>query len=341
MTEAQYLLVAVLVGGAAASIALLVIRTAPVLGLIDIPNERSSHASPRPRGGGLGIVIALIAGMLICLPFLATMVSWSLVLTGAAAVAGVGFIDDLRPVSIAWRLLAHVVAGVLLLMALPSPLSIELGSGWVLTESVARVVSLLGVIWLINAFNFMDGIDGLAGSEAMFVGLGAAVLIALTHPGHPMIVVAGLLAAACAGFLVLNWPPARIFLGDVGSGFLGFVVAGLALWAMSEKLTSQWPWIILNGLFIVDATFTLVRRGIRGERIFAGHRQHAYQRLSRRWSSHRRVTSFAMVVNFLWLLPCAVVSVLLPEWAPEVVAIALLPIVTCVWWSGAGCAEES
>lgn len=267
MTEAQYLLVAVLVGGAAASIALLVIRTAPVLGLIDIPNERSSHASPRPRGGGLGIVIALIAGMLICLPFLATMVSWSLVLTGAAAVAGVGFIDDLRPVSIAWRLLAHVVAGVLLLMALPSPLSIELGSGWVLTESVARVVSLLGVIWLINAFNFMDGIDGLAGSEAMFVGLGAAVLIALTHPGHPMIVVAGLLAAACAGFLVLNWPPARIFLGDVGSGFLGFVVAGLALWAMSEKLTSQWPWIILNGLFIVDATFTLVRRGIRGERI--------------------------------------------------------------------------
>src|SRR5262249_277790 len=152
------------------------------------------------------------------------------------------------------------------------------------------VVALLGIVWVLNLFNFMDGIDGIAASEAVFITCIAA-LVGLIR-GWPAEVPAAswVLAFASAGFLCGNWAAARVFVGDVGSGYLGYVIAVLALASARTDPVALWAWLILGGVFFVDATMTLARRCLRGERVLEAHRSHAYQWLARRWGSHSKVT---------------------------------------------------
>lgn len=277
--------------------------------LLDIPNTRSSHSIPTPRGGGVAIVISF----LLALPLLAGMgqldwsVTWALLGAGAG-VALLGFIDDHRHVAARWRLLGHFLAAgwvVLWLNGAP-PLRLfgsDMPLGW-----LGGALAVLYLVWLLNLYNFMDGIDGLASVEAICVCLGGALLVLLSGAGTSQVslyLLPLVLGAATFGFLFWNFPPARIFMGDAGSGFLGISLGVLSLqaaWAAPQLL---WCWLILLGVFIVDATYTLVRRVRRGDKVYEAHRTHAYQHAAQFCGRHLPVTMAVLAINLLWLLPVA------------------------------------
>lgn len=273
--------------------------------LMDIPNGRSSHSVPTPRGGGVAIVLTYLVTLV--LVAFAGWVSWSaaLPLLGAGAlIAVVGFLDDHGHIAARWRLLAHFGAALWALLwmgGLPtiSLVGVEVDLGW-----LGHVLAALYLVWMLNLYNFMDGIDGIASIEAVCACAGACLVYWLT--GHENLMIAPmLLAVAVLGFLYWNFPPARIFMGDAGSGFLGVVIGILSLqaaWAAPEML---WVWLILLGVFIVDATFTLGRRLLRGDKVYEAHRSHAYQYASRLAGRHLPVTLTVMAINLLWLLPIA------------------------------------
>lgn len=257
------------------------------LGVMDLPNERSLHQVPVPRTGGLAVLLGL------ALPLMALALGGAagaeLAWLGAALalVALPSFVDDLGHVPPWLRLLAHVAAALLLLsgglrwstLDLPG-LSVELPA----TLSIG--LTLLFVVWMINLYNFMDGMDGLAGGMAVF-GFGALALLGWSG-GEPLFaLVASCVAAAAAGFLGVNFPPARIFLGDTGSSSLGLLAAGLALWGVQRGLFPLWSAWLAFSPFIVDATWTLATRIARRERVWEAHRSHHYQRLVLAGWSHR------------------------------------------------------
>jgi Fuc2NAc and GlcNAc transferase len=187
----------------------------------------------------------------------------------------------------------------------------------------------------------MDGIDGLAASEGIFVAWGGALLATFATATLSVSEAACLVGAACAGFLFWNWPPAKIFLGDVGSGYLGYVIAVLALAAGRLDPVALYAWVILGGAFWVDATLTLVRRALRREALHRAHCSHAYQALARRWGRHQRVTLTVMGINILWLFPWALFAELHPRWAPLSTLAALSPLAVLATIAGAGRPERA
>ncbi|MFJ4110537.1 MULTISPECIES: glycosyltransferase family 4 protein [Pseudomonas] len=280
-------------------------RYALARSLLDIPNARSSHTLPTPRGGGLAFVITFLAALLV--------LGWSGVvpfrllvgLLGAGGlVALIGFMDDHGHIAARWRLLGHFVAaawGLYWLGGMPAItlFGLPLDIAW-----LSAILAALYLVWLLNLYNFMDGIDGIASIEAICVCLGGCLLYAIT--GHPQAIgLPLLLAATVAGFLAWNFPPARIFMGDAGSGFLGIVLGLLALQAAWINPLLFWGWLILMGVFVVDATFTLGRRLLRGEKVYEAHRSHAYQYASRQYGSHLPVSLAVAAINIGWLLPVA------------------------------------
>lgn len=274
--------------------------------LIDVPNARSSHTIPTPRGGGVAIVL----GALLPLPVLyaageiASSHLWALLGAGGM-VALVGFIDDHGHIAARWRLLTHFFAASWALAWLGGSPPLAVFGTTLVAEWVGTGLVVVYLVWVLNLYNFMDGIDGIAAIEAICVCLGGAALHALA--GQPVLAVVPLvLAAASAGFLWWNFPPAKIFMGDAGSGFLGIVLGIFSLQAAWVSADLFWSWLILLGVFIVDATWTLLRRLLRGKRIYEAHRSHAYQHASRRFGRHLPVTLFVCATNLFWLLPLAV-----------------------------------
>ncbi|MBV4493364.1 MraY family glycosyltransferase [Pseudomonas oryzicola] len=286
-------------------------RYALARSLLDIPNARSSHSLPTPRGGG----VAFVATFLIAALFL----GWNGIiapgllygLMGAGGlIALIGFMDDHGHIAARWRLLGHFAAagwGLYWLGGMP-PLSVF---GLALAPAALGVViGLLYLVWLLNLYNFMDGIDGIASIEAICVCMGGGLLYWMTG-NTQAIWLPMLLAVTVAGFLFWNFPPARIFMGDAGSGFLGIVLGLLALQAGWINPLLFWGWLILLGVFVVDATFTLIRRLTRGEKVYEAHRSHAYQYASRRHGSHLPVSLSVAAINLLWLLPIAAAVVIM------------------------------
>ena len=327
-------MIAFLISALGASALTGVIRwLAPRYSLLDYPNPRSAHAAPLPVGGGLAIVLVACTWLAFA-PFGRGLVL--LLASSGAAVAIIGFIDDRHTVSKWARLLVHGAAIVVLLWATRDlgPLQVPgLPENGLLTE----VVVLIALMWLVNLYNFMDGIDGLAAAEAVIVSLGLAACIHLGGYAAPGVLTGCLVTAgASLGFLAWNWPPARIFMGDVGSGFLGFLLGAFALVAHREAGLSLWVPAILLAAFVTDATVTLLRRMIRRERWYEPHRLHAYQWLSRRFGSHRPVTLIALVVNLLWLLPLAIVAARRPEIAGLIAFVAYAPVAAGALLAGSG-----
>jgi len=315
----------------------LVRRHAPRLGLVQAPNARSSHSVPTPGGGGLGIVLGGAVASLYAVPSAPVPVLTALV--ASLVLAAVGFRDDRAPLHPGLRLLAQAALWLLAVLATGALTPLAAGAG-IPAPLLLAGLALVGVYW-INLFNFMDGIDGLAGSQAVFMLLGAAALALLggaIGPDAPLLWWLAGIAAATLGFLVLNWPPATIFMGDVGSTWLGFVLAVLALLTMSWGWLSLWQWLILGAAFVTDASVTLARRLLRGERVLEAHRRHAYQALARRWRSHRRVTLLFIGIDLAWLLPLAV-------WAAGAgwvaAALAYAPLVALALAAGAGAPEQA
>lgn len=274
--------------------------------LMDVPNARSSHVVATPRGGGVAIVVAFI----VSLGFLyaAGLISPSAFFANAGAglsIALIGFMDDHGHIAARWRLLGHFAAATWLLgwMGGLPPVTLfgaDVDMGW-----TGHVLTAFYLVWLLNLYNFMDGIDGIASVEAICACLGACLLYWLAGLDS-LIWGPLLLAASVAGFLYWNFPPAKIFMGDAGSGFLGIVLGGLSLQAAWVNAPMLWAWLILLGVFIVDATFTLFRRLFRGDKVYEAHRSHAYQFASRRFGKHLQVTIAVGVINLFWLLPIAV-----------------------------------
>jgi Fuc2NAc and GlcNAc transferase len=305
--------------------------------LLDIPNARSSHLVATPRGGGLAIVLTVVVALPLLGMFglLAWRAVWGLV-SGGAVVAVVGFADDHGHLAVHQRLLGHIVAAswvVTCLGGLPPlvALGVIIELDW-----LGHGLAVLYLVWMLNLTNFMDGIDGIAAVEVISVCLGGALLCSIaardsTQWAGPLI-----LASATLGFLVWNWPPAKIFLGDTGSGFLGLVLAAFSLQAAWVAPRLFWGWVILLGAFIVDATVTLIRRIARGERFYEAHRNHAYQHAARRWATHRPVTLAVAAINLCWLLPLALLVVQGSVDGLLGIFVAYTPIVTLAIWLQAG-----
>lgn len=318
----------------AAAVTFLVLRRAKRVGLVQTPNERSSHTVPTPTGGGIGIVVGgTFAGLLTAalIPFLAVPTIMASVL-----IAWVGYVDDRRPLPARWRLGAQVllmgaVVALLPLDLIPLP-------DWLLLI----VLTLGGALW-INLYNFMDGIDGLAGSEAVFLLGGAALLAWLAVPGvieDPRLWWMLGLAAAALGFLLLNWPPARIFMGDAGSLYLGLMTAFFALTTTLSFWLSPWQWLILAALFLADSLTTLARRALNREPVWEAHKRHAYQALQRRFGSHRKVTLFYLGVNIVVLLPLAWLAGRYPDWTMPIVLAVFAVLIPVMLRAGAGAKLE-
>jgi Fuc2NAc and GlcNAc transferase len=317
-------------------------KLALALGMIDVPNERSSHKAPTPRGGGVSIVGTATAALMVLNILGALRIELLLALIGGGvAVAMVGLLDDRHRLPAGTRLAVHLGAAIWALIFLGGLPPLRIGEQVINFGWFGYVLGVLGIVWLINLFNFMDGIDGLAGSEAVFVASAGALLATVTPISTDVAAAGFAFAAACCGFLYWNWPPAKIFMGDVGSGYLGYVIAVLALASTRDNPISLWVWLILGGVFFVDATVTLVRRGVRGDRVHQAHRSHAYQWLARRWGSHRRVTVAVSMVNVIWLLPCAFLATLHPDRAVAIVVVALVPLVALAIAAGSGRRENA
>lgn len=273
--------------------------------LIDIPNQRSSHTTPTPRGGGVAIVLTFIFA--VCMLFavgLTTKVALIALVGAGGITAVIGFLDDHGHIAARWRLLAHFIAAawsVYWIGGLP-PLEIagiSIDSGW-----IGHFLALFYLVWMLNLYNFMDGIDGIAGVETVTTCVGACLIYWLA--GFPYLLWPPALLAVCAaGFLFWNFPPAKIFMGDAGSGFLGIILGVLSLQAAWTDPDLLWVWLILLGVFIVDATLTLMRRLLRGDKVHEPHRSHAYQFASRQFGKHVPVTVAVGLINLFWLLPIA------------------------------------
>ena len=274
-------------------------------GLIDTPNHRSSHSSNTPRGGGASFVTVFLL-CLVCLLYFGYIEStYFYALFGCSSIIALtGWVDDHRHVSPVIRLIIHLCASAWVLLILGNiifelPLGVDLAT----LSIVGFVPGLIGLVWMTNIFNFMDGIDGITSIETISVCLCAAFLAWVTHSTVGTWLVPLLLAASVSGFLFWNFPAARIFMGDVGSGFLGITTGTLALYSASVNPDLFWTWSILSGVFVVDATTTLLRRIIVGKRFTEAHNSHAYQHASRQHASHVKVSLAVLMINIFWLFP--------------------------------------
>ncbi len=308
--------------------------------LIDVPNQRSSHTLPTPRGGGMAIVAVFLCSVvaLFALDMLTQKQCWALFGAGAW-VALVGFMDDHRHIPAGWRLLAHFLAAGWGLYWLGGFPPLHLFGQVIDMGGFGHIFGLFYLVWLLNLYNFMDGIDGIAGIEAISVCLGGVLLFLLTDKAALWLEPA-LLAAAAAGFLIWNFPPAKIFMGDAGSGFLGIVLGLISIQATWLNPTLFWSWLCLLGVFIVDATWTLWQRFRRGARLHEAHRSHAYQFAARRFGSHKTVTLGVGAVNLFWLLPLALSIGLGLLNGLLGLALAYLPLLVTAFRFNAGGAEN-
>ena len=284
----------------------LVRKTAIKRNKFDIPNERSSHQNPTPRGGGVAVVAAFVFGLLALLirGDIASESFYAIVLPGVL-VAAIGYLDDLGRVTAArLRLIGHFVAAVIAVYILdglpPMPVFAEtLDIGL-----VGNIIAVLFLVWMLNLFNFMDGIDSITGVEALTSCLILTIFL-INKSETELWQVPALLCAAVIGFLYFNWPPARIFLGDIGSGFIGFTIGTISLVIARSQPLITWAVIILLGVFIVDATVTLIRRLIDKQRISTAHRSHAFQHLANSADRHLKVSLSIAAVNIFWRTPIA------------------------------------
>ena len=294
--------------------------------VLDVPNERSLHTTPTPRGGGLAIAAVVLVGIAA-----AAAIGWVrfevaiAFVPGGVAMVLLGWLDDRRSLSPAARLVVHLMAATWVVYWIGPVRALSFGTASIGLGWLATPLSILGIVWLLNLFNFMDGIDGIAAVEAVMVSA-AAGLFCWWEGDSEVAWLAALIAAASAGFLPWNWMPARIFMGDAGSTFLGFMLGSLALLADRRGALPVVAWTVLLCVFIVDATLTVSGRLVRRERVFEAHRTHAYQRAVQSGWSHAAV-SVAVVVLNVTLTVLVGGAVARPAWAPAAYGLALALVI--------------
>ena len=299
-------------------------------GLLDLPGQRRSHTQPTPRGGGLGIVIAV----LVCaMPALAlfpqaerstTVVVLALSLL---AVAAVGWRDDHAPLPVLPRIGVHLLASLAVGVVLMQPTAHADPRSWAWLVPIAVIFA-----GSINLHNFMDGIDALPGLQAAFVLIGYA-LLAWAMNDRALVGAALASAAACCGFLLFNRSPARIFMGDVGSGTLGLLIAAFAGLLVQQAFALLWPCLILSSAFLVDAGLTLLARILAGKRWYTAHREHLYQWMVRAGFSHARTDAMYLLWNLIITAPAAWAALHWPAFGLALCA-AVHVFACVVWYAG-------
>lgn len=295
--------------------------------LLDHPNHRSSHDLPTPHGGGVGILVSLV--LVTAISASAGMawpaeVYWQSGLALALMVLGV--VDDIVHLSVRLRFAVYTLCCLVLALVCLAPLGAW--RWWCLLPAV------IALLWGMNLFNFMDGIDGIAALQCAVAGCGAG-LLALVYGDAPHYALFCLmLAFAHLGFLVWNFPPARLFMGDAGSIPTGFLLGGLALWGAVSGVLAPAVWPILLACFITDASWTLIRRLVRGDNVLQAHREHLYQRLSRRWGAHLPVDLALLAVVSLWLFPLAWLAQTNEQYSLFLVTLAYSPLLICMAKTG-------
>jgi len=293
-------LIPIIVLGVASAATGWLTRPGSRLRIMDHPNERSLHASPVSRSGGLAIALAIALGAVLAAMLTAVSAAMGWIGIGAALVVVISFADDCWTLHVHQRLPVHLVAAGVLVWGGLTLGRVDL-PGWSLELPLwlGVSVSVLFIVWMVNLYNFMDGMDGFAGGMGV-IGFGSFAWMGGAAGGTEFALVSLVAASACAGFLIWNYPPARIFMGDSGSSLLGFLAAALALWAQRDNLFPLWVAVLVFSPFVVDATVTLVRRMLRGERFWLPHRSHYYQRLVRLGWGHGRTVR----AEYVLMLAC-------------------------------------
>jgi Fuc2NAc and GlcNAc transferase len=264
--------------------------------VVDHPGARKAHAVPTPRGGGLAIVVTVLTGVAIggALGWIRAPLAAALIL-GGTAIAIVSWLDDIYELSIWTRLIVHTLASAGALACLGGVSHVSVFSVVHRLGLVGNVVIIIGMVWVTNLYNFMDGADGFAALEAVMVSVAAAIIMPLYTPEARYLAL--LLAAAALGFFYWNRPPASVFMGDVGSCFIGFYFGVLAIDAKTSSSMPMTVWVIMLGVFVSDASLTLIRRMVTGKKWTEGHRTHAYQRLLKAGWSERQILVPLVVIN--------------------------------------------
>lgn len=299
--------------------------------LLATPNSRAMHVIPTPKGGGIVLAVVFIVGILLLGRLQQISLDLMLALSiGGGLAALLGFMDDLLQLSAKNRFIMQgcLVAAVLLYFS-GNVLSVLAGLPFVLSFWLIWPLSWLFLVWLINLYNFMDGIDGIAAAYAISVCVIAGIILLLTGGSAGTVWIFALLAGCCLGFILFNWPPASIFMGDAGSIFLGFCFAALIVSTVSAGELSIYTWLIMLSYFLGDATTTLVIRIFSGQQWYVAHRSHAYQHLAKIYASHRVVTIGVIAYNIVWVMPLAIWATVRPAMNIWAVILALLPPMLC------------
>ncbi|CUJ28182.1 MraY family glycosyltransferase [Achromobacter xylosoxidans] len=299
--------------------------------ILDHPNHRSSHTTATPRGGGIGIVGACAFGLLSgwCLGYIDGRSAGALATGLPIAISG--YIDDRVSLSARTRLVVQIACAGLALYLLPLP-ALDL-FGLIVPAHAAFCVYLVATVWMTNLFNFMDGIDGIAAGQSIAIGI---IWLMLLGPASAFPAV--LLAVAAAGFLVYNRPPAKVFMGDVGSAFCGFYVAITTL-SLGPATGSPWPivWFLPAAPFILDATITLLVRLSRGKKPNIAHRSHIYQIASRRVKRHGPISGAYFFLAVFWYGSFTYAALnASPGFSAVLLLIATLPLVAAAIYLKAG-----
>lgn len=294
------------------------IKTSKLFGIIDVPNHRSLHDTPKPRTGGLAVLISIVMGLFFFQQYIDERLI--LILPYALIVITAAFIDDILSISALLRLLLQIIVAMAVAL---NGLVLEFLNMPGLEISLAPVIGILitvvFIVWMVNLYNFMDGMDGFSGGMAV-IGFGTFAMLAYMKGDMSFALINLIVVAATLGFLVFNLPPSKIFLGDVGSTLFGMFVALFILWADTNKIFPAWLGIVVFLPFILDSTVTLVKRLLGGEKIWVAHRSHYYQRLVLSGLGHKKTLLF----EYSWMIVCSLVSIILFRTENITVQISLL-----------------
>ncbi|OFX88798.1 MAG: glycosyl transferase [Bacteroidetes bacterium GWF2_33_16] len=278
-------------------------RFAKKKAILDLPNDRSSHTIPTPRGGGIAIAITWFLSIFFL--FIKNEIDNSLffALLCGIPISVIGLVDDVYTISPKVRLFVQITCGTIALYLLGGLKILDIGFNLISLPLLINILVIIGIVWFTNLFNFLDGIDGYISAEVIFIGLAFFALFGIIPPV--------LLAIVTAGFLVWNWQPAKIFMGDVGSTLLGFSIGIFAIYYQNNNDSSIIIWLMLTSIFWFDASLTLYRRWRKGETLSKAHKKHAYQRMVQSGWSHQRTVIWAQIIN-LPILGLVVLSTFFP-----------------------------
>jgi len=300
------IIIAVVTAAIALALTAMIRRMSLRRGHLDIPNERSSHSSPTPHGGGIAVVAALVvAGLMLLGADKLSTHDFVAVFVPGLAIAVVGRLDDLgRLTSAKWRLFIHFVIAAFAIWYLGGLPELILFDAAIDFSILGNCVAIVYLVWLLNLFNFMDGIDLITTVETVTVCLVAAWILQVKADSDLWMLIASI-GAALIGFGVFNLPPAKIFLGDVGSAFIGATIGIVTIIVADESPLVAWSMVILLATFVSDSTVTLLRRLVSRQHVYKAHRTHAYQHLTTRLDSHLAVSLGVGAINLIWLAPIA------------------------------------